>query len=82
MIRTARARRLAAFFGAVALVLSATARGAPSVDCGPPPDGAICANGPWFDFATMNVRLVHGVACDSSMAELISRRLIAGMEGA
>ena len=35
-----------------------------------------------FDGFAMNVRLVHGVACDSSMAELISRRLIAGMEGA
>ncbi len=31
-----------------------------------------------FDGFAMNVRLVHGVACDAGMAELIASRLLAG----
>jgi len=35
-----------------------------------------------FDGFAMNVRLVHGVACDARMAELVARRLIAGAPAA
>ena len=54
--------RIAPALIALAALLSAPAApGAPlSADCGPPPAGAMCLDGPWFDFATMNVRLVQG----------------------
>ena len=33
---------------------------APSRDCGPPPDGALCVEGAWLDFAQMDVTLRQG----------------------
>jgi hypothetical protein len=51
-------RRLAG----ASLVLLAPAVLALSVECGPPPDGAICADGPWFEFAAMSVAVAQGDA--------------------
>jgi AcrR family transcriptional regulator len=34
-----------------------------------------------FDGFAMNVRLVHGVACDAGMAELMARKFLSGKEG-
>jgi hypothetical protein len=48
---------------AALLAASAAPAGAkPSADCGPPPDGAICADGPWFAFAWLTVDVVQGPA--------------------
>ncbi|MEO8484762.1 MAG: hypothetical protein ABI585_00350 [Betaproteobacteria bacterium] len=58
-------RRIAPSLAASALVLwlpAASAIGAPSTDCGPPPDGAICGDGPWFAFASMTAYVVQGEA--------------------
>jgi len=47
---------------ALAALLSApVASGASlSADCGPPPTGAMCLDGPWFEFATMKIDLAQG----------------------
>jgi len=49
---------------ALAALLSApVASGASlSADCGPPPTGAMCLDGPWFEFATMKIDLAQGEA--------------------
>ena len=54
--------RIAPALIALAALLSAPAApGAPlSADCGPPPAGAMCLDGPWFDFATMKIDLAQG----------------------
>ena len=54
-MRPALLLMLAAAFAAAPPSLAA-----PTAACGPPPDGAICADGPWFDFATMTVYAVQG----------------------
>ncbi|CAG0992669.1 hypothetical protein BURK1_02355 [Burkholderiales bacterium] len=33
-----------------------------SVECGPPPSGAMCLDGPWFEFATLTVDVTQGEA--------------------
>jgi hypothetical protein len=53
-------RPLPALAFAVALAVAPPSPAAPSAACGPPPDGAICADGPWFDFAAMTVYAVQG----------------------
>ena len=45
---------------ALALAASPPASAALKVACGPPPEGAICADGPWTAFATMTVYAVQG----------------------
>ena len=40
----------------------APAAAKPSAECGPPPDGAICADGPWFSFAWLTVDVAQGPA--------------------
>ena len=45
---------------AAAVLAAPPAFAALSADCGPPPDGAICADGPWFAFATLTVYAVQG----------------------
>lgn len=55
-----RAPRLSSAVAAVLLGLVAPAAAALSVQCGPPPNGAICADGPWFEFATLNVAVAQG----------------------
>ena len=56
-MRPDRVLAVAVLCGAVA---AAPASAGLSVQCGPPPDGAICADGPWFDFASMTVHVVQG----------------------
>lgn len=56
---TAR-NRLGLLAAALCVALSGPSWAAPSSECGPPPDGALCPNGPWFDFAVLSVRLVQG----------------------
>jgi len=51
--------RLAAF-ACFTLAFAAPAAAAPSQECGPPPDGALCVEGPWIEFATMDVTLRQG----------------------
>ena len=55
-MRTPRIVVLATLVAALAAPVAAT----PGTDCGPPPDGAICGEGPWFDFAAMTVYTVQG----------------------
>jgi hypothetical protein len=38
----------------------ATVAAKPSAECGPPPDGAICADGPWFSFAWLTADITQG----------------------
>ena len=47
---------------ALATLLAAPAvpAAALSADCGPPPAGAMCLDGPWFEFATMKIDLAQG----------------------
>ena len=45
---------------AAALAAAPPALAAPSATCGPPPDGAICASGPWAEFGAMTVYAVQG----------------------
>ncbi len=47
---------------ALATLLAAPAvpAAALSADCGPPPEGAMCLDGPWFEFATMKIELAQG----------------------
>jgi hypothetical protein len=53
---------LAPMLFALAALLAAPAAPAAtlSADCGPPPAGAMCLDGPWFDFATMKIDLAQG----------------------
>lgn len=61
MITSRAMRRLAApALLLLALAAAAPAAAAPSRDCGPPPDGALCAEGPWLEFARMAVTLRQG----------------------
>jgi len=54
-------RPLRAFALAALLALGAApVHAKPSAQCGPPPDGAICADGPWFSFAWLTVDVVEG----------------------
>lgn len=55
------ARLATALVGLAALAALPAARGAElSADCGPPPAGALCVDGPWFEFATMTIELAQG----------------------
>ena len=54
-------RLAAALLGLAALAALPAARGAAlSAECGPPPAGALCVDGPWFEFATMTIDLAQG----------------------
>lgn len=55
-------RPLTFLVAAMALALGAPAFAALSTECGPPPDGAICADGAWFDFATLSVAVAQGAS--------------------
>lgn len=55
--------RTFARFAAVAcftVAVAAPAAAAPSQTCGPPPDGTLCVDGAWLEFATMDVTLRQG----------------------
>lgn len=60
-----RATGLAAACFATALAFAPTAAAALSGDCGPPPDGAMCLDGPWFGFSTLKVEVSQGNAVTS-----------------
>ncbi|HEY8244214.1 MAG: hypothetical protein ACHQJ7_10455 [Vicinamibacteria bacterium] len=47
-------------FVALLALLSAPVAAKPSTECGPPPDGAICADGSWPEFSSMTVYAVQG----------------------
>jgi len=54
-------RPLRAFALAALLALGAApVHAKPSAQCGPPPDGAICADGPWFSFAWLTADITQG----------------------
>ena len=55
-MRPLRSLALAALVALAATPVAAK----PSSECGPPPDGAICADGSWPEFATMTVYAVQG----------------------
>ena len=53
-------RRLALLALCAVLAAAPPALAAPKTECGPPPDGAICGEGPWVEFASMTVYAVQG----------------------
>jgi hypothetical protein len=53
-------RPLASLAFLALLALGAPVAAKPSAECGPPPDGAICADGPWFSFAWLTADVSQG----------------------
>jgi len=53
-------RPLASLSFVALLVLGAPVAAKPLAECGPPPDGAICADGPWFSFAWLTADVSQG----------------------
>jgi len=52
--------RRALLVAALAVLPAAPLAAKPSAECGPPPNGAICADGPWFAFAWLTVDVAQG----------------------